>query len=47
MSDEHGQRELVIDVPTFTARPPMPMGGDVGNTQYDSLSGVAVDPATL
>ncbi|MEO7475876.1 MAG: YncE family protein [Gemmatimonadales bacterium] len=40
VSDEHGRRELVIDVPTFTARPPIPMGGDVGNTQYDSVSGL-------
>jgi DNA-binding beta-propeller fold protein YncE len=39
VSDEYGRQELVIDVPSSTARPPIAMGGEVGNTQYDSVSG--------
>jgi DNA-binding beta-propeller fold protein YncE len=58
VSDEYGRRELVIDVPSSTARPPIPLGGEVGNTQYDSVTGriwvavqtrdelVAIDPLT-
>jgi DNA-binding beta-propeller fold protein YncE len=38
VSDEYGQQELVIDVSSFTARPPVPLGGEVGNTQYDSVA---------
>ncbi len=56
VSDEYGQRELVIDVPSSSARPPIPLDGEVGNTQYDSVAGriwvavqtrnelVAIDP---
>jgi DNA-binding beta-propeller fold protein YncE len=48
----------VIDVPSATARPPIAMGSEVGNTQYDSATGLiwvavqnrnqlaAIDPAT-
>jgi hypothetical protein len=39
VSDEHGRQELVIDVATSTARRPIPLGGEVGNTQYDSVAG--------
>jgi len=58
VSDEYGRQELVIDVPSGTARPPIAMGGEVGNTQYDSVSGriwvavqtrnelAAIDPMT-
>lgn len=38
VSDEYGQQELVIDVPSSTARPPIQVGGEVGNTQYDSVT---------
>ena len=56
VSDENGRRELVIDVPSATARRPIDTRGEVGNTQYDSLTGriwaavqtrdelVAIDP---
>jgi DNA-binding beta-propeller fold protein YncE len=56
VSDERGRQELVIDVETFTARLPIPLGGEVGNTRYDSVAGriwaalqtrnqlVAIDP---
>jgi DNA-binding beta-propeller fold protein YncE len=58
VSDETGRQELVIDLPSASARPPIPLGGEVGNTQFDSLSGriwvavqtmdelVAIDPRT-
>jgi DNA-binding beta-propeller fold protein YncE len=58
VSDEYGQPELVLDVGTSTSHPPIPMGGEVGNTQYDSGSGrvwvavqtrnelAAIDPMT-
>jgi DNA-binding beta-propeller fold protein YncE len=58
VSDEAGRQELVIDVPTLTAHRPIPLGGEAGNTQYDSLSGriwvavqtrdelAAIDPRT-
>jgi len=39
VSDEAGRQELVIDVPSLTARRPIPLGGEAGNTQFDSLSG--------
>ena len=39
VSDERGRQELVIDVSTTTARRPIPLGGEVGNTQYDSIAG--------
>ena len=38
VSDEFGRQELVIDVPSFRARRPIPLGGEPGNTQYDSVS---------
>jgi DNA-binding beta-propeller fold protein YncE len=58
VSDEYGRQELVIDVPSSEARQPIAMGGEVGNTQYDSVSGriwvalqtrnelAAIDPMT-
>jgi DNA-binding beta-propeller fold protein YncE len=58
VSDETGGQELVIDVSSLTARRPIPLGGEAGNTQYDSLSGriwvavqtrnelAAIDPRT-
>lgn len=39
VSDEYGRQELVIDVPSFAARPAIPVGGEMGNTQLDSVSG--------
>jgi DNA-binding beta-propeller fold protein YncE len=56
VSDEYGRQELVIEVPSATARRPIPLGGEAGNTQYDSVAGriwvavqtqnelVAIDP---
>jgi DNA-binding beta-propeller fold protein YncE len=38
VSDKYGRQELVIDVPTSTARQPIQLGGEVGNTQYDSVA---------
>ena len=38
VSDEYGQQELVIDVPCFSARRPIPLGGEAGDTQYDSVT---------
>jgi DNA-binding beta-propeller fold protein YncE len=38
VSDEYGRQELVIDVPSSTARRPIQVGGEVGNTQYDSVA---------
>jgi DNA-binding beta-propeller fold protein YncE len=58
VSDEYGRQELVLDVPTSTARPPIHLGGEVGNTHYDSVAGrvwvavqtrnevAAIDPRT-
>jgi DNA-binding beta-propeller fold protein YncE len=58
VSDEYGRQELVIDVPSSKARPPIPLDGEVGNTQYDAADAriwiavqtrnelVAIDPAT-
>jgi hypothetical protein len=58
VSDETGRQELVIEVPSATARPSIPLGGEAGNTQFDSLSGriwvavqtmdelAAIDPRT-
>lgn len=58
VSDESGRQELVIEVPSSLARRPISMGGEVGNTQYDSVSGriwvavqsrnqlAAIDPRT-
>lgn len=58
VSDEHGRQELVIDASLLEARPSIPTGGEVGNTQYDSVSGrvwialqtrnelAAIDPVT-
>jgi DNA-binding beta-propeller fold protein YncE len=58
VSDEYGRQELVIDVPSTTARRPIQIGGEVGNTQYDSVAGriwvavqtrnelAAIDPLT-
>jgi len=39
VSDEYGRQELVIDVPSSAALTSIAMGGEVGNTQYDSTSG--------
>jgi DNA-binding beta-propeller fold protein YncE len=39
VSDEYGRQELVIDVPSSAARRPIALGGEAGNTQYDSTSG--------
>ena len=38
VSDEHGDTETVIDVRTLTRVTTIPLGGDVGNTQYDPVS---------
>ena len=58
VSDEAGRQELVIDVPAARARPPIQLGGEAGNTQYDSVTGriwvavqtrnelAAIDPLT-
>ena len=58
VSDEYGRRELVVDVPTSTVRAPVALGGEAGNTQYDSVAGriwvavgtrdelVGIDPRT-
>lgn len=40
VSDEYGRQELVLDLASLTPRPPIPMGGEVGNTQYDSAAGL-------
>lgn len=39
VSDEVGRQELVIDVPSSAARKAIALGGEAGNTQYDSTSG--------
>jgi DNA-binding beta-propeller fold protein YncE len=38
VSDEYGRQELVIDATSLTERRPIEMGGEVGNTQYDSIA---------
>jgi len=38
-SDEYGRQEIVIGLASSSALPPIPLGGEVGNTQYDSVSG--------
>jgi YVTN family beta-propeller protein len=38
VSDEHGSSDTVIDVNTNTRVTTIPLGGDVGNTQYDVQS---------
>jgi DNA-binding beta-propeller fold protein YncE len=40
VSDEYGRQELVIDVASCKARRPIPLAGEVGNTQYDSVAGL-------
>jgi DNA-binding beta-propeller fold protein YncE len=39
-SDEHGRQEIVIDGSLLQTRPSIPTGGEVGNTRYDSVSGL-------
>lgn len=58
VSDEKGGTDTVIDVRTNTRAATIPLGGQVGNTQYDSVSGhifanvqtrrqlAEIDPAT-
>jgi DNA-binding beta-propeller fold protein YncE len=58
ISDEYGSQELVVDVPSFTAHRPIQLGGEAGNTHYDSVAGriwvalqtrnevAAIDPGT-
>ena len=58
VSDEHGDTDTVIDVRTNSRVATIPLGGDVGNTQYDPLTKhifanvqtraqlVEIDPAT-
>lgn len=58
VSDESGAADVVIDARTNTKRSAIPLGGEAGNTQYDSVSHcilvavqtrnqlVAIDPAT-
>jgi YVTN family beta-propeller protein len=38
VSDEHGNTDTVIDVNTNTRVATIPLGGEVGNTQYDPVS---------
>lgn len=38
VSDEHGDTETVIDVRTNSRVTTIPLGGDVGNTQYDPVT---------
>jgi hypothetical protein len=38
VSDESGRQELVIDVRSLSPRPPIALGGEAGNTQYDSVA---------
>ena len=38
VSDEHGATETVIDVRTNTRIASIPLGGEVGNSQYDPLT---------
>lgn len=58
VSDERGDADVVIDARTLRKRATIPLGGQVGNTHYDSVSHcvlvaaqarnelVAIDPAT-
>jgi len=58
VSDEAGDADVVIDATTGTKRSTIPLGGEAGNTQYDSVSHcilvavqtrnqlVAIDPVT-
>lgn len=58
VSDEHGDTDTVIDVRTNTRTDTISLGGDVGNTQYDPVTGhvfanvqtrdqlVEIDPAS-
>jgi DNA-binding beta-propeller fold protein YncE len=58
VSDEAGEADVVIDARTNTRRATIPLGGEAGNTHYDSVSHcalvavqtrgqlVAIDPAT-
>ena len=58
VSDEAGEADVVIDAATGTKRSTIPLGGEAGNTQYDSVSRcilvavqtrnqlVAIDPVT-
>jgi DNA-binding beta-propeller fold protein YncE len=58
VSDENGSAEMVIDARTNVKRATIPLGGEAGNTKYDSVSHcilvavqtrnqlVAIDPAT-
>jgi DNA-binding beta-propeller fold protein YncE len=39
VSDEDGSGEAVVDVTTDTRIMTIPLGGDIGNTQYDAVSG--------
>ena len=57
VSDEFGRQELVVDVSSDTRRRSIPLDGEAGNTQYDSVAGriwvavqtrnelVAIDPS--
>ena len=38
VSDERGRQELVIDAEASAARRPIPLGGEAGNTRYDSVT---------
>ncbi len=38
VSDERGGQELVIDVPSSSARRAIRLGGEAGNTQYDAVT---------
>ena len=58
VSDEFGRREVVIDAATNQKRATIPLDGEAGNTQYDSVGGqilvavqtwnevVSIDPRT-
>jgi DNA-binding beta-propeller fold protein YncE len=58
VSDESGQRDIVVDARADSIRAVVPLGGEAGNTQYDSVGKrilvavqtrnqlVAIDPAT-
>lgn len=58
VSDEAGETDAVVDAHTHTKRSTIPLGGEAGNTHYDSVSHcivvavqtknqlVAIDPAT-
>ncbi len=58
VSDEYGQRDIVVDARGDSIRSAVPLGGEAGNTQYDSVAKriwvavqtrnqlVAIDPAT-